>query len=87
MYIHENHAECKMHNVRCEILSLHMFSFNIILLVILFPIKLLTQLKQLDFNKPKVVHENHAEIGFKVRIDMRIINYPFHSLVNSKFET
>ena len=44
-YIQKNHAECKMLNVRSKILSLHMFSFNIILLVILFPIKLLTQPK------------------------------------------
>ena len=49
-----------------------MFSFYIVLLVILFPIKLLTQ---------------KLEIGFKVRIEMRIINYPFNSPVNSKFKT
>ena len=54
MHIQKNHAECKMQNLRSKILSRHMFSFYIVLLVILFPIKLLTEMKQLDFNKPKV---------------------------------
>ena len=54
MYTQKNHADCKMQNLRSKILSRYIFSFNINFLVVLFPIKLLNQLKQYDFNKPKV---------------------------------